>query len=85
MPNPPLGEVKIKKWGKIDRRALTNLIKEGEVNITNLTAPYINTVHSNFFSPHDKRNFCSNFRDFAAAWDLEAEYSRARRQESAGE
>ena len=85
MPNPPPpGKVKIKKWGKVNRRALTNLIEEGEVDITNLTAAYIDTVRSDFFSHRDKSNFRRNFRDFAAAWDLEAEYSGARRQESAG-
>jgi hypothetical protein len=85
MPNHPPGEVTVKKWGKVDRIALTDLIKEGEVDITNLTTAYIDKVNSDFFPHRDKRNFRRNYRDFAAAWDLEAEYSGARRQESAGE
>jgi hypothetical protein len=85
MPNHPPGEVTVKKWGKVDRIALTDLIKEGEVDITNLTSAYIDKVNSDFFPHRDKRNFRRNYRDFVAAWDLEAEYSGARRQASAGE
>ena len=72
---------KPKYWGKVDRAALHDLIKDGSVDITKLNSKYIDTVQAQYFGHRDKKNFRRNFRDFAAANALESEYSGARRRQ----
>ena len=67
-----------KYWGKVDKVALASLVEDGDISDTSLE--YTASVHSNYFSHHDLRNFRRNYRVFFAAFDLEAEYAGARRR-----
>jgi hypothetical protein len=60
-----------KSWGKVDKAALAKLITDGDVDITDTNLANIDTIREEFFPHRDRRNFHRNFRDFAAAWDLE--------------
>ena len=73
-----------KKWGQADRDHLNDLINRQLVDITNTTYQNIEQVRLAHFRHRDPKNFRRNFRDFAAAWDLEIEYSGAQRRESGG-
>ena len=73
-----------KNWGQADKDHLNNLINRQLVDITNTTYQNIEQVRLAHFRHRDPKNFRRNFRDFAAAWDLEIEYSGARRRESGG-
>jgi hypothetical protein len=77
MPNT---EIPTKIWGKVNRAALTRLVHDRDVDINNLSYKNIDAVGEEYFCHCDKKNFRCNFRDFAATFDLEAEYSRARRK-----
>jgi hypothetical protein len=69
-----------KKWGKVDRANLARLVHDGDVDINDLTYGHINAFGIENFCHHDKNNFCCNFRDFVATFNLKAEYRGARRR-----
>jgi hypothetical protein len=69
-----------KKWGKLNKATLVELVHDVDVDINNLSYDNINTVRKENFCHRDKKNFCHNFHDFAATFDFEAEYSGARRR-----
>jgi hypothetical protein len=73
-----------KNWGQADKDLLNDLINRQQIDITDTSLDNIERVRAAHFRHRDKRNFRRNFRDFAAAWDLEIEYSGARRRESGG-
>jgi hypothetical protein len=64
-----------KKWGKADKAALSRLIEDGDVDIYNTS-----TANIDRFSAPEK-NFRRNFRDFAASFSIEKEYSGTRKRE----
>jgi|LakMenE18May11ns_1017448.scaffolds.fasta_scaffold7435192_1 hypothetical protein len=69
-----------KKWGKVDRAALQDLINDGTVDVNDLSSRTIDAIHAEYFCHRKKENFRRNFRDFVAANALETEYSGARRR-----
>ncbi len=69
-----------KKWGKVNKAALTRLVHNGDMDINDLSNNNIDNVGKEYFCHRKKKNFCRNFRDFAATFELEAEYSGARRR-----
>ena len=73
---------KVRPWGQADKDCLNNLINKQLINITNTSLSNIEQVRQAHFCHRDTRNFCQNFRNFAAAWDLKIEYSGAQRCES---
>ncbi len=77
MPNM---QIPTKKWGTVDRAALVKLVHDGDVDINDLSTAHIDAVQKEHFCHRDKKNFRRNYRDFAATFDLEAEYSGARRR-----
>ena len=77
MPNM---QIPTKKWGNVDRAALAKLVHNGDMDINDLSTAHIDAVQKEYFCHPDKKNFHRNYRDFAATFDLEAEYSRARRR-----
>jgi hypothetical protein len=70
-----------KNWGKADIAALARLVHNRDVDIKNLSSNYIAAVGKEYFCHQSKKNFCRNFCNFAATFNLEAKYSRARRRE----
>jgi len=79
---PTLLEVpKAKQWGKYDRHRLHLLIIEGKVDIEDYSFENIDRVHAKYFPERQQRNFRRNFKDFAAAFDLETALAGARREE----
>jgi hypothetical protein len=73
-----------KKWGQADRDLLANLTNRQLIDITDTSYQNIEQVRDLHFRHHDKKNFRNNFRNYSAAWDLEIEYSGARRNEGEG-
>jgi len=69
-----------KYWSKVDKAALASLVEDGDINISDTSLEYTASVHSDYFSHHDLRNFRRNYRTFSAACDLEAEYAGARQR-----
>ncbi len=78
-PMPPKATTKTKKWGQADRDLLANLTNRQLIDITDTSLQNIEQVRELHFRHRDKKNFRRNFRDYSAAWDLEIEYSGARR------
>ena len=76
---PPKATNKTKNWGEPDRDHLYDLIQTGQVDIGDLSLENIEAVRQEHFRHRDIRNFRQNFKDFSAAFDLEAEYRGARR------
>ena len=76
---PPKATTKTKKWGQSDKDNLTDLIQAGLVDIEDLSLENIEAVHQEHFRHRSVKNFRRNFKDFSAAFDLEAEYRGARR------
>jgi hypothetical protein len=76
---PPNATTRTKKWGQADRDLLADLTNRQLIDITNTSHQYIKQVRDLHFLHWDKKNFRRNFRDYSAAWDLEIEYSGARR------
>ncbi len=76
----PDTQLSTKKWGKVNRAALAKLVHDGDVDINDLSTAHIDAVGKEHFRHRDKKNFCHNFRDFAATFDLEAKYSGARKR-----
>ena len=81
----PMPEKATKNWGQADKVLLNDLINKQLINITNTSLDNIEQVREAHFWHRDKRNFQRNFCNFLAAWDLDIEYSGARRRESRGE
>ena len=73
-------QILTKNWGKVNRAALARLVHDRDVDINNLSYKNIDTVRSEHFCHRNKKNFCRNFHDFAATFDLESKYSGARRR-----
>ena len=69
-----------KKWGKADKAALSRLIDDGDVDIYDTSTANIDRVGAAHFPHREKKNFRRNFRDFAASFAVESEYSGARRR-----
>ena len=81
---PPTAAVGVKKWWQADKDLLKDLINWQQINITDTSLDNIEQDRAAHFRHRDKRSFQRNFCDFAAVWDLEIEYSGARRRESGG-
>jgi hypothetical protein len=79
---PPKATTKTKKWGQSDKDNLTDLIQARLIDIEDLSLDNIDTVHQEHFRHRSVKNFHRNFKDFSAAFDLEAEYSDALRNEA---
>ncbi len=76
----PDTQLPTKNRGKANKAAFTRLVHNGDVDINNLSYKNINAVGKERFCHCNKKNFCRNFRDFAATINLKAKYSRARRR-----
>ena len=76
---PPKATSKAKKWGEPDKDHLYDLIQTGQVDIGDLSLENIEAVRQEHFRHRSVKNFRRNFKDFSAAFDLEAEYRGARR------
>jgi hypothetical protein len=76
---PPKATKKTKNWGEPDRDHLNDLIQTGHVDIGDLSLENIEAVRQEHFRHRDIRNFHQNFKDFSAAFDLEAEHRGTRR------
>ena len=81
---PPKATTKTKNWGQADKDLLADLVNRQLIDITDTTPQNIEQVRDLHFRHRDKKNFRRNFRDYSAAWDLEIEYSGARRNEGEG-
>ena len=81
---PPTATTKTKNWGQADRDLLVDLTNRQLIDITDTTYQNIEQVRDLHFWHRDKKNFRKNFRNYLAAWDLEIEYSGARRNEGEG-
>ena len=75
-----LSDWKPKKWGKVDKAALHNLINDRLVDINDMSTKSIDSIHAQYFPHREHRNFCCNFRYFATGNALKSEYSGTRRQ-----
>ena len=77
---PPTAAVDVKKWGQADKDLLNDIINRQLINITNTSLSNIEQARQAHFCHRDTRNFCQNFCNFAAALDLEIEYSGTQRR-----
>ena len=68
-----------KNWGQANRDLLADLTNRQLIDITDTTHQNIEQVRDLHFRHRDKRTIRRNFRKYSAAWDLEIEYSSARR------
>jgi hypothetical protein len=84
MPDNPPSQPTTKYWGKAEKAFLTSLINTGGVDIFNSSLENIETAWREHFPHRERKNFHNNFRNFAAAWVLESEYTGARLGEEAG-
>jgi hypothetical protein len=84
MPDNPLSQPTTKYWGKAEKVSLTSFVNTSNVHIFNSSFKNIKTVRREHFPHREPKNFRSNFRNFAAAWALESEYTGARLGEEAG-
>ena len=71
---------KIASWGKAGRAALAKLIRDGDVDIDNISIHYIDSVQAKYFGHLKRRNFHHNYREFAAAWDTEVALTKRGRK-----
>jgi hypothetical protein len=78
-PMLPKATTRTKKWGQADRDLLVDLTNRQLIDITDTSLQNIEQVRDLHFWHRDKKNFRTNFRNYSAAWDLEIEYSGARR------
>jgi hypothetical protein len=83
-PMPPTATTKTKNWGQADKDLLADLTNRQLIDITDTSHQNIEQVRDLHFRHRDKRNFRRNFHDYSAAWDLEIEYSGARRNRGEG-
>ena len=76
---PSLRTATTKHWGKVDKAALHELVRDGIVDIENLSYLNIDAVQAEYFPHRTVRNFRCNFKDFSGAFDLEEGLIGARR------
>ena len=62
---PSLRTVTTKNWGKVDRAALHELVREGFVDIEDLSYENIVAVQAEYFPHRTVHNFRRNFKDFS--------------------
>ncbi len=72
---PPKAATKTKKWGRANKDCLYDLIQAGLVDSDDLSLNNINAVRHEHFCHRPVKNFCQNYKDFAAAFDLETNHS----------
>jgi hypothetical protein len=80
----PMPPKTTKNWGQADRDLLADLTNRQLIDITDTSYQNIEQVRDLHFRHRDKKNFRNYFRNYSAAWDLEIEYSGARRNEGEG-
>jgi hypothetical protein len=68
-----------KNWVKANKAALARQVHGRNMDIKDLLSNYIDAIGKEHFCHCGKKNFCRIFRDFAAAFDLEAKCCGARR------
>ena len=73
---------RIKPWGTSDKRFLSSLITDGDVDIYSTDNSYINRIREEYFPNRTERNFRRNFLKFSAEWDTEKEVEGGRRREA---
>ncbi len=73
---------RIKPWGTSDKRFLSSLITDGDVDIYSTDNSYINRIREECFPNRTERNFRRNFLKFSAEWDTEKEVEGGRRREA---
>ena len=78
-PMPSLRTATTKHWGKVDKAALHELVREGIVDIEDISYLNIDAVQAEYFPHRTVRNFRRNFKDFSGAFDLEEGLIGARR------
>jgi hypothetical protein len=76
---PSLWTATTKQWGKVDKAALHELVRDGIVEIEDLSYQNIDAVQAEYFPHRTVRNFRRNFKDFSGAFDLEKGLIGARR------
>jgi len=74
---------KIASWGKAGRAALAELIRNGDVDIDDISIHYIDSVQAKYFGHLKRRNFHRNYWEFAAAWDTEVALNGERKKAAA--
>ncbi len=72
---PPKAATKTKKWGRANKDCLYDLIQAGLVDIEDLSLDNIDAVHQEHFHHRAVKNFCQNYKDLFAAFNLKAKYS----------
>jgi hypothetical protein len=77
MQSPPTATTK--HWGKVDRAALHDLVRDGSVDIEDLSYANIDAVQAQYFPHRTVRNLWRNFKDFSSGFDLEEGLIGARR------
>ncbi len=81
---PPKAATKTKKWGIADKDRLYDLIQAGLVNTEDISPDNINAVRQEHFCHRAVKNFCQNYKDFSAAFNLEAEYTSGTQRNEGG-
>jgi hypothetical protein len=76
---PPKATTKTKNWGQAESDLLADLTNRQLIDFTDTSHQNIDQVRDLHFRHRDKKNFRRNFPNYSAAWDLEIEYSGARR------
>ena len=79
---PRLERVKPKQWGQAGREKIFNLARSGLIDIEDTSPANIDSIREVYFKHRDIKNFRRNFRETVASYDLETEYSGARRREA---
>jgi hypothetical protein len=69
-------------WGKVDKHYLVGLVSAGDVDMSDISHPYIESMRFEFFKHRSSKNCHRNFRDFAANLDLDTKYTGARRRKA---
>ncbi len=65
-PMPPKPKAKAKQWGKVDKKHLFNLVRTGDVDITDTSYVTIEDIRKAYFDHCNVMNFCRNFRNFCS-------------------
>jgi hypothetical protein len=73
---------RIKPWGAADKRFLSSLITDGDVDIYSTDNGYIDRIREEYFPNRTERNFRRNFLNFSAEWDTEKAVEGGRRLEA---
>jgi hypothetical protein len=67
---PPEPKAKAKQWEKADKKYLFDLVRIGDIDITNTLYKIIEDVQKTFFDHRDVKNFRRNFCNFVASLGL---------------